>query len=162
MRPGTNMGYTGYLISGGMKHIKHNVLVDDNWWEVEWKIKGKRDYPDEKMDWSFRFGGKFNSNPEITDVFYFSIYRNNLDQRAPILAWLKNSSVEAKIQFSQHGGQVVREDIIFGKKYPMEGKNYTPTLSVGFVWESADEYTGALRDRDKSQLTLLIRPSIEF
>jgi hypothetical protein len=161
-RTGTNMGYTGYLVSGGIKHIKNNVLIDDNWCELEWKIKGKLDYPDEKMSWSFRLGGKFNSNPNITDVFYFSIHRSNLDHRAPFLNWLKNISLDAKVQFSQHGGQVVREEFIIGKKYPIEGKSYSATLNAGFVWESPDEYIGALRDRDTSKLTLLIRPSIEF
>lgn len=161
-RAGSNMGYTGYLVSGGIKHIKNNVLIDDKWYELEWKIKGKLDYPDEKMSWSFRLGGKFNSNPDITDVFYFSIHRSNLDHRAPFLQWLKNSSVDIKVQFSQHGGQIVREEFIIGKKYPVGGKSYSATLDVGFVWESPDEYTGALRNRSRSLLTLLLRPSIEF
>lgn len=161
-RTGSNMGYTGYLVSAGKKHIKHNVLVDDDWYELEWKIKGKRDYPDEKMSWSFRFGGKFNVNPDITDVFYFSIHRSNLDYNAAFLSWLKNSALDIKVQFSQHGGQVVREEFIIGKKYPLEGKRYSATLDMGFVWESPDEYIGALRDSNKSTLTLLLRPSIEF
>lgn len=161
-RTGSNMGYTGYLISAGTKHIKNNVLIDDDWYELEWKIKGKLDYPDEKMSWSFRFGGKFNANPDVTDVLYFSIHRSNLDHRAPFLRWLKNSAVDIKVQFSQHGGQVVREEFIIGKKYPINGKSYSPTLNFGFVWESPDEYIGALRDRSRSSLTLLIRPSIEF
>jgi len=161
-RVGSNMGYTGYLVSAGKKHIKHNVLVDDDWYELEWKIKGKRDYPDEKMSWSFRFGGKFNGNPDITDVFYFSIHRSNLDYRAPFLNWLKNSALDIKVQFSQNGGQVVREEFIIGKKYPIEGKKYSATLDMGFVWESPDEYIGTLRDSSKSFLTLLIRPSVEF
>jgi hypothetical protein len=161
-RTGSNMGYTGYLVSAGKKHIKNNTLVDDEWYELEWKIKGKRDYPDEKMSWSFRFGGKFNTNPDITDVFYFSIHRSNLDYRAPFLHWLKNSALDLKVQFSQYGGRVVREEFIIGKKYPVEGKNYSTTLDVGLVWESPDEYIGALRDRKNDKLTLLVRPSIEF
>ena len=161
-RTGSNMGYTGYLVSAGAKHIKNNVLIDDNWYELEWKIKGKRDYPDEKMSWSFRFGGKFNANQDITDVFYFSIHRSNLDHRAPFLHWLKNSALDIKIQFSQHGGQVIREEFIIGKKYPMEGKSYSATMDIGFVWESPDEYIGTLRNSSNSSLTLLLRPSIEF
>jgi hypothetical protein len=161
-RTGSNIGYTGYLISAGKKHIKNNILVDDDWYELEWKIKGKRDYPGEKLSWSFRLGGKFNVNHDVTDVFYFSIHRSNLDHRAPFLNWLKNTSLDMKVQFSQHGGQVVREEFIFGKKYPIEGKSYSATLNFGFVWESPDEYLGTLRDRNKSLLTLLIRPSIEF
>jgi hypothetical protein len=161
-RTGSNMGYTGYLISAGSKHIKDNVLIDDNWYELEWKIKGRRDYPDEKLGWSFRFGWKFNSNPNITDVKYISIHRSNLDHHAPFLHWLKNTSLDLKVQFSHHGGNVVREELMIGKKYPVVGKGYSPTLDVGFVWESPAEYAGPLRDRNKSTLTLLFRPSIDF
>lgn len=161
-RTGINMGYTGYLVSGGIKHIKDNVLIEDNWFELEWKIKGKLDYPDEKMSWSFRVGGKFNSNPDIADVYYFSVHRSNLDYRAPFLHWLKNISLDAKVQFAQHGGNAVRWEFIIGKKFPIEGKSYSATLNAGFVWDSPDEYVGALRDRDTSKFTLLLRPSIEF
>lgn len=161
-RTGSNMGYTGYLISAGSKHIKDNVLIADDWYELEWKIKGKLDYPDEKLDWSFRFGWKFNRNPDITDVKYFSIHRNNLDHHAPFLVWLKNSSLDLKVQFSHHGGQPVREEFIIGKKYPVDGKGYSTGLDIGLVWDSPDEYSGALRDRSQSTLTLLLRPSIEF
>lgn len=161
-RVGSNMGYTGYLISAGSKHIKRNVLIDDIWRELEWKIKGKRDYPDEKMSWSFRIGGKFNDNPDITDVIYFGIYRTNLDHRAFALRWLKNSTIDLKVQLSQHSGKVIRQDIVIGKKFPMDKQNYTPTLDIGLVWDSPDEYSGVLRDHNNSTLTLLFRPSIEF
>ena len=161
-RSGANLGYTGYLISAGSKHIKNNVLIDDDWYELEWKIKGKRDHADEKMSWSFRFGWKFNDNPDVTDVKYFSIRRSNLDYRAPFLRWLKNSTFDLKVQFSHHGGQMVREEFLIGKKYPVNGRNYSTSLDVGFVRESPDEYSGVLRDRNKSSMTLLVRPSIEF
>lgn len=161
-RMGINMGYTGYLLSGGAKHIKKNVLIDDIWHELEWKIKGKRDYPDEKISWSFRVGGKFNSNPEITDVYYLGLYRSNLDHQAPILRWLENSSFDVKIQFSQHSGKAVREEFFIGKKFPIHNQRITPTLDVGLVWESPDQYSGALRDSSVNSLTLLFRPSVEF
>lgn len=161
-RTGSNMGYTGYLVSAGSKHIKNNVLIDDNWYELEWKIKGKRDFADEKLGWSFRFGWKFNSNPNITDVKYFSIHRSNLDRHAPFLHWLKNSSLDLKVQFSHHGDNVVREELMLGKKFPVDGKSFSPTLDVGFVWESPSEYAGSLRDRNKSTLTFLFRPSVDF
>jgi len=161
-RTGSNLGYTGYLISGGAKHIKSNVLIDDNWYELEWKIKGKRDFPGEKLNWSFRFGWKFHNNPDITDVTYFSIHRSNLDSRAPFLAWLKNSSLDLKVQFSQHVTHAVREEFTIGKKYPLNEKGLSASLDIGFIWESPDEYRGLLRDRDTSTLTLVLRPSIEF
>jgi hypothetical protein len=161
-RSGSNYGYTGYLISGGTKHIKDNVLISDKWYEMEWKIKGKLNYADEKLDWSFRFGGKFNANPYITDVVYLGIHRSNLDYRAPFLSELKNVSVDLKVAMAQHNAQIVRSELIFGKKYPVTEKGFSPTLDVGFVWDSPNEYTGPLRDRNHSTLTFLLRPSIEF
>jgi hypothetical protein len=161
-RMGVNMGYTGYLLSAGAKHIKDNVLIDDIWHELEWKIKGKRDYSDEKMSWSFRVGGKFNSNPDITDVYYLGLYRSNLDIKAPVLRWLENSNFDVKIQFSQRSGKAVREEFFIGKKFPIHNQRFTPTMDVGLVWESPDQYAGALRDRSDNSLTLLFRPSVVF
>jgi hypothetical protein len=161
-RTGSNLGYTGYLISAGSKHIKNNVLISDKWYELEWKIKGKLNYPDQKLDWSFRAGGKFNANPYVTDTLYFGIHRSDLDYHAPFLSKLKNVSLDLKVQVAQHNAEVVRGEIVFGKKYPVTEKGFSPTLDVGLVWESPNEYSGFLRDRDRSTLTLLFRPSIEF
>lgn len=160
--PGENLGYTGYLISAGAQHIKDDVFVQDKWYEVEWKIKGKLDYPDEKLDWSFRVGAKFNANPDITDVTYIGIHRSNLDFHQPFLSWLANSDADLQIQFSQHGGKPLYEEFVIGKKYPVEGQDYSITLDLGLVWESPDEYQGVLRDGNSSSLTIVFRPSVEF
>lgn len=161
-RTGTNMGYTGYLVSAGSKHIKDNVLIADNWYELEWKIKGKRDYPNDKLQWSFRVGGKFHDNPGITNVYYVSLHRNNLDANSPFLSWARNTEFDFKLHFSQHDSELVRTELIAGKKYPLAGKDYTPTLSLGLVWTSPKEYSGALLDHNKNTVTLVFRPSIEF
>lgn len=161
-RSGSNMGYTGYLVSAGSKHIKDNVLIADNWYELEWKIKGKRDYPNDKLQWSFRVGGKFHDNPEVSDVIYASIHRSNLDANSPFLHWLKNTEFDLKLHFAQHDGQLVRGELIAGKKYPLTGKDYTPTLSVGLIWASPNEYSGSLLDTKRNLMTLVVRPSVEF
>lgn len=161
-RSGNNIGYTGYLISAGSKHIKENLLIDDDWFELEWKIKGKRNYPNDKLIWSFRIGGKFHANPDIRDVVYASIHRSNLNSNFPFLHWVKNTELELKVHFSQFDGQLVRGEVIAGKKYPLAGKDYTPTLNLGFVWSSPREYDGVLADHNKSTVTLVFRPSIEF
>jgi len=33
---------------------------------------------------------------------------------------------------------------------------------MGFIWDSADEYSGKLRTDNKSTLTLVLRPGLEF
>jgi hypothetical protein len=156
------MGHTGYLVSAGSKHIKENVLIGDNWYELEWKIKGKRDFPNDKLQWSFRIGGKFHDNPAITNVAYAAIHRNNLNSNFPFLHWVKNTELDLKLHFSQLDGQLVRAEVIAGKKYPLANKNYTPTLNIGFVWSNPKEYRGVLATNDKNTFTLVFRPSVEF
>ena len=53
-------------------------------------------------------------------------------------------------------------EMIFGKKYPVAGKNFTPTLNIGAIWSSPLEYSGNLRNRYDDTITLVFRPSIEF
>lgn len=161
-RQGNNYGYTGYLFSAGNKHIKNNMLVADDWYEFEWKIKGNINYPDEKLSWSFRVGGHVNTNKNVNDVTYISLHRSNLDLRYPFLAWLENANYDLRMHFLQRGGKMVRLELIAGKKFPISGWNYTPTVDIGVVWSSPDEYSGALRDMRNNTTTLVFRPSIEF
>ncbi|MBI4809096.1 MAG: hypothetical protein HY799_09145 [Nitrosomonadales bacterium] len=161
-RPGNNYGYTGYLFSAGNRHIKNNALVADDWFEFEWKIKGKIDYPDKKLSWSFRVGARSNHNRDVNDVTYISLHRSNLNLRYSFLEWLENANYDLRAHFLQNGGQMVRLELIAGKKVPVAGWNYTPTLDIGFVWSSPNEYSGALRDNRGNTTTLVFRPSLEF
>ncbi len=161
-RSGNNYGYTGYLFSAGNKQIKDNTLISDDWYEFEWKIKGQIDYPDEKLSWSFRAGARFNTNKDVNDVTYVALHRSNLDIRYPFLEWLENANYEMRMYFLQHGGELVRMELIAGKKIPMPSLGYAPTLDIGFVWTSPDEYSGPLRDIRSNVTTLIFRPSIEF
>ena len=161
-RVGNNYGYTGYLFSAGNKHIKYNTLIPDDWYEFEWKIKGKIDYPDEKLSWSFRVGGRWNTNKNVNDVTYINLHRSNLDLRYSFLEWLENANYDLRLHFLQSGAQMVRLELIAGKKVPIPQWGFAPTLDIGFVWSSPDEYSGALRDARNNTTTLLFRPSIEF
>ncbi|MFM2397049.1 MAG: hypothetical protein RLZZ144_299 [Pseudomonadota bacterium] len=162
-RIGSNIGYTGYLFSGGQQHIKNNVLIDDSWFELEWKIKGKLDYANEKLGWSFRAGAKYHQNPGISDVVYVSLFRSSLNAQWPILAWLNNSSFNIKTHFTQDTLKFVRQEIIIGKKVPIWSWNrFTPTVETGLIWSSPDEYRDLLRDSPNAMLTFIFRPSIEF
>jgi hypothetical protein len=161
-RMGSNVGYTGYLFSMGEKHIKDNLMIDDHWLEVEWKIKGKVDYPDEKLGWSFRVGAKTHENEMITDVYYLSVFRSNLNAHLPFLDWIANSGLDVKLHFAKNTGHLVRQEYVVGKKYPKGGQSYTPTLDIGVVWATPEEYAGALRTTDVNTLTLVFRPSVQF
>jgi hypothetical protein len=161
-RHGSNYGYTGYLFSAGNKHIKNNTFVSDDWYELEWKIKGKIDYPDEKLSWSFRIGGRFNENKNVNNVTYINLRRSNLDFRYSFLEWLENTNYDLRMHFLQQGGKMVRLELIAGKKIPDQKWGFTPTVDIGLVWASPDEYSGALKDQKVSTTTLVFRPSLEF
>ncbi len=161
-RVGNNYGYTGYLISVGEKHIKNNMLVEDHWFELEWKIKGQLDYTNKKLSWSFRGGAKFHDNIEINDVYYIGLSRSNTELHSPGLDRLDNTTAEFRMHFLQQSGKLVRTELIAGKKMPLPPKGFIPVISAGFIWTSPYEYADSLRSIDNSMLTFVIRPSIEF
>lgn len=158
----SNRGYMGYLVSWGAKHIHNNVLIDDNWWELEWKLKGERDRGDDELSWSFRLGLKTHGNRDIKDVAYLGLRRSNLDYRAPLLSLLNNSNLEMLTEVDRHSGRFLRQEITVGRKYPLPSHHVALTLDVGLIYESDDKYSGALSDPDADAFTIVFRPNIQF
>ena len=161
-RKGTNKGYMGYLVSYGAKHIKDNVLIDDDWWEFEWKMKGERQFKDERLSWSFFTGVKNHGNQDIADILYFGARRSNLDFKSDWLGWLQNSSFDWKLELTQSNLDFARVDLVFGKKYPLKDKGYALSLNFGVVYERDIKYLGALVDPNAENITFVFQPNIEF
>jgi len=157
-----NKGFMGYLLSVGNYHIKDNELIRDDWYEVEWKIKGDRESPTQKLHWSFRIGGKFHANPDVTDVLYVSLRRSRLDFLASETSFLKNSGFEYTVDVSSHSLQFVRHYFKVDKKWPVKDKRFAVTLALGVIWESDKRYHGRLRDEGVDNLQFLLQPNIEF
>lgn len=88
-----NFGYMGYLASFGAHHINDNILIDDIWYELEWKIKGDQIFPVHSYHWNFRIGTKQHRNEYITDVMYISVRRSRLDFNAPVLSLFKKQRI---------------------------------------------------------------------
>jgi hypothetical protein len=161
-RKGTNKGYMGYLVSYATDHIKNNKLIHDNSFEVEWKMKGDRIFKDDKLSWSFRIGSKVHDHPNITNVAYLGLRRSNLDFNSPALSWIKNSSFDIRLDFSMKDSRLIRQEYVFGKKYPLKKPHMALKFDVGMIWESNGKYTGALRDSDFHNFTLVFRPNLQF
>jgi hypothetical protein len=159
---GTNRGYMGYLVSAGTKHIKSNVLIDDDWVELEWKMKGERIFNEDRLSWSFRTGRKFNRNPDIADTIYLGMRRSNLDFKSPFLSFLDNSRIDLFTEFATDRLLLLRQELIFGKKYPMESRRLAWELDFGVIYERASKYTGVLAPLAKTSVTLVFRPNIVF
>lgn len=161
-RTGANKGYMGYLFSYSNQHIRRNTLIYDNNYELEWKLKGERNFLDDHLSWSFRIGAKLHENPHIQDALYLGIRRNNLSYNAPFLAWLDNSNLQMRLDFSKSGLNLLRQEYIIGKSYPIKKWQKALTLDIGLIWESPDLYRGRLRHLDRSGLTAVLRPQIAF
>jgi len=156
-------GYAGYLFSAGSYHIKDSELIKDNWYELEWKIKGDRIAPERKICWSFRIGTKMHEHPEIKDVVYFSLRRDRVDYETRKLSFFKNTEYEYRFDVSNKNWQIIRHFFLVGKTFPLGKKKLVFKLRLGFLWENEEKYTGSLaRIKKKDYFQFLFRPNIEF
>ena len=158
---GTNRGYLGYLVSAGKKHIKDNVLIDDDWLELEWKLKGERVFKEDRLSWSFRAGGKFHRQTGIADGLYVGVRRSNLDFSSRLLSILDNSHIELLTEIPKDRIVLQRQQLIFGKKFPIDSRTAWE-VDFGLLYERGSKYTGALSQFGKSSTTFVIRPNLVF
>ena len=157
-----NKGYMGIMLSYAPRHIKNNVLLDDNSFEVEWKLKGDRIFKDEDLSWSFRLGTKIHDHPEIANTGYLGMRRSNVDFNSHFLSWLKNSSFELKWDVALRDGQLLRQEYVLGKRFPLKNLHMALTLDVGLIWESSRLYSGPLSSPDFHNYVLVFRPNLKF
>jgi len=160
----TNRGFMGYLISAGNFHIQRNRLVKDNWWQIEWKMKGDIQRERENLSWSFRVGGKFHDNQEITDLYYITLRRSQLARYGPILSWIFNSGFEYTHMVSQTSFNVVEAQLILSKKIPSRYSNITFSFDIGVIHSTRKKYSGSLQKIQSNDVEtiLVLRPMIEF
>ncbi len=162
MRDAANKGYMGYLFTFADMHIKDNVLINDKSLEIEWKMKGEKKFRDEKLSWSFRVGSKLHDNRDIADIAYLGLRRSNLDFNSSAVSWLKNSSFDFRWDFGLRNGNIMRQEYIIGKKLPLKDYDLALKIDFGLIWQNYKSYAGTLRDRQSNNLTIVLRPNIQF
>jgi hypothetical protein len=160
-------GYSGYLFSVGNYHIKDSELIKDNWYELEWKVKGDRISPDRKMSWSFRIGAILHEHPGIKDVIYFSLRRDRIDYQTRELSFFKNTEFEYRFDVNKQNWKIIRHFFLAGKSFPLGSpvakKKLVFKLRLGFLWEGEEKYTGSLaRVKKEDYFQFLFRPNVEF
>ncbi|HEX4870318.1 MAG TPA: hypothetical protein VFV15_06310 [Moraxellaceae bacterium] len=157
-----NRGYMGWLVSWGARHIQDNVLIRDRWWELEWKLKGEREFRDEELDWSFRLGVKNHGNADIADVAYLGLRRSNLDYASSWLSLLDNTDLDLLTEVDRHSGRYLRQEAIVGRKVPLRRWRVALSLDLGVIYEDRRKYSGALADPGADTLTFVVRPHLRF
>lgn len=158
----SNKGYMGYMLSYSNQHIRSNQLIRDNSFEAEWKLKGEKNYREDKLSWSFRLGAKVHDNPNIANTAYIGIRRSNLDFRVTPFDFIKNSAIDFRWDISLKTGALVRQEYIIGKKYPIKSWGVALKLDAGVIWEDPSRYSGPLKDPEAPNFTIVLRPNIIF
>ena len=164
---GKRNGYSGMLLNYGNWHIKDNILVKDDWLELEGKLKGEQILEDRSLRWSFRGGAKFHSNRHIADSFYLGFRRSRTDFRETGHFLLNNSGFEYVSDFSQEKLEPIRHKFTVDKKFPAKNKRMALTLGIGFVWTADKKYSGPLSggaagEHKPNSFQFLFQPNLEF
>lgn len=164
---GKRNGYSGILFNYGNRHIKDNILVKDDWLEMEGKLKGEQILQDRSLRWSFRGGAKFHSNRYIADSFYIGFRRSRTDFKENDSFFLHNSGFEYVSDFSQDKLEPIRHKLTIDKKFPAKDKRMALTLGIGFVWTADKKYSGPLSGgtgthKEQNSFQLLFQPNLEF
>ncbi|MCW9014678.1 MAG: hypothetical protein OQL06_12915 [Gammaproteobacteria bacterium] len=157
---GKNKGFMGYLLSYGDKHLLNNEVIDDNWIEFEWKIKGNIVRAQRKLDWSFRLGAKWHDHQSIADAIYFGIRRDQLNINRAWLSFLDNSGVDVYFEFDQDTLDLTQQRLLVHKNIPLEGSKKIFTLSSGLIRTTDKRYLAPLQEN--TDLQIVIIPSIKF
>lgn len=156
-------GYVGYLASAGNYHIMENLLIPDNWLEVEAKIKGDLMTDARKMSWSFRAGRKFHANREVTGLFYLGLRRDRIDFEKTPLSFLLSSGIEYRADFSSRNFKPIGHFVMLHKNLPVGRRKLAFSLGIGYLWSARDKYSGSLAQRRRSpESQVLLRPNLKF
>lgn len=157
-------GYVGYLASGGNYHIMQGIMVPDNWLELEAKVKGDARTAERKLSWSFRGGRRVHSNADVRGTYYLGLRRSRTDFKPGPWSWLLSSAIEYRMDLSQHGLEPLGHFFLVEKNIPVPRREWTLSLGVGYLWQSAKKYTGELSGRRRvgSESQLLFRPNLKF
>jgi hypothetical protein len=166
---GKRNGYSGLLVDMGTHHIKDNVLIRDNWVQMEGKLKGEQILTDRSLRWSFRGGAKFHGDRHIADSFFVGFRRSRTDFKPKESAsfWLHNSGFEYVSDFSQKKLEPIRHYLVVDKKFPAKNSRVAFTLGLGFVWTADKKYSGPLSSsaagtKTPNSFQFILRPNLEF
>jgi hypothetical protein len=154
--------YSGLLFTYGSHHINHNLLIPDDWLEIEIKMKGTRFNSQIEMSWNYRFGERLNFNPEIKSYLYFWVKRDHLDKKLSEFSLIYNCFLEFFIWFSTDDWRFMKSMVMYGKNFPVADGQLVLGIGLGVIWNITPMYTGSLYDSEWTEFQLLVVPIIRF
>ncbi len=117
---------------------------------------------EEESSRSFRVEIKEHGNPDIRNLSYLGLRCTNLRYSSGLLSFLNNANVEFMTEFASDDLQVMHQQFIIGRNFPLPRCRAALALYVGVIYENSRNYTGRLADSDADELTFVFRPNIKF
>ncbi|MBL7002704.1 MAG: hypothetical protein ISR69_01585 [Gammaproteobacteria bacterium] len=153
-----NKGFSGLVFGFGNKHIRNNTMFDDDWYEVEWKLKGDRRLGDIYHSFSFRVGVKNHSHVNIDDSYFFGVRRQLFNSAIRDYDLMDNTGVDVRIDISRNTDKLIQAQLFIEKRWPEEEGEYTFGIGLKQVHK---KYLGSL-DNLNQEVQLMLRPGFKF
>ncbi|MEA2100767.1 MAG: hypothetical protein U9P72_11630 [Campylobacterota bacterium] len=162
-RIGKNRAYVGYLLSVGNYTIKDNYAYEDEWINMEFKLKGTREKEIEDLDWSFRVGGKFHNNHDFVDTLYLGARRKSIDYKQSVFSFIYNSAFNTMVAFDAKKLQLTEAEFVLEKSFPLSWSDKMSfSIGLGYLFYSDAKYRGELKEDGVDNHQLIIRPNFKW
>lgn len=161
---GKNRAYMGLLVTLGNKTIKDNKAYEDNWINVEYKLKGTRELERKDLDWSFRIGYRYHNSDDFANNLYIGARRSSIDFYKSIWSLIYNSAFDTLLEVDDKRFSLTKAQIILEKKWPLTawGKNVTFGLGIGYLYYGKYRYSQALQKEGYDEHQLIFRPNLKW
>ncbi|WP_372998532.1 hypothetical protein [Sulfurimonas sp.] len=160
---GNNRAYIGYLFTIGDYSIKDNLAHYDKWYNLEFKLKGTRDKEDRDLDWSFRVGTRIHQNTDFVNNIYIGARRSSIDYKKSVWSIVNNSAFSTMLAVSAKTFELSEAEIVLEKKWPLSwSKKVSFGLGIGYLYNSGEKYSGALKDEGIDNHQLILRPNFKW
>lgn len=160
---GKNRAYIGYLATIGDSSIKDNIIHQDKWINLEFKLKGTRERDERELDWSFRGGVRLHQYKDFENTFYIAARRSSIDFDEDLWSIIYNSAFETKLEFNAKSYKLAEAEFMIEKKWPAKWvKRMSFGLGVGYLYYSGEKYSGALKEEGMENHQLIFRPNIKW
>ena len=159
---GKNRAYMGLLLTIGDRSIKDNLSYSDNWFNVEYKLKGTRDLLKKDLDWSFRTGYRHHSKKEFVNTLYIGARRSSIDYEKPLWSLRYNSAFDVMVECDDCYFNLTKAQFVLEKKWPLKSYQTTFGLGIGYLYYSGSRYRGNLKEEGVDKHQLILRPNLTW
>jgi hypothetical protein len=171
----------GFAISFGHRRMKLMQILEDNWFHLAWKVRGRRIRKTNKLTWRYEIGYFHHQNKEFIKAFSFSFLRDKATFSKKGFSLLHNSKIEytfhvpleriskAHSAKNEDGSESYTDSldisryttfqkVVVGVNFPLRNKLIF-TTEMGFKWEAIKDLK---KERPKSEFSAIFVPGLKW